>query len=369
MSVPFIDLQRFEDGFLDDWSAVVAEMSRNTAFMGGPAVQQLESNVAAACQTQHAIGCGNGTDALQIALRAAGVEAGDVVLVPDLTFWATYEAIVNNGAKPVTVDVNRADLQMDFDLFCAAVEKYKPKAALLVHLYGWGTGRLQEFRAFSQKNNVALVEDGAQAWGVQYKGQSIYKEAQIATISFYPAKVYGAAGDAGAVLTNDSETAKQIRSIGNHGRSEHYSYDYVGWNSRMDSLQAAWLNLGYGHLEARLSSRRQVAALYRAALQGKYECLAPPTDYTENGYLNCILLESAARRDTITASLKEKGIGFGIVYPEPMSVQNGAGKYLHAKVGGDTAAAVCQQILNLPLFAYMRDDEVNQVIETMLALA
>ena len=268
MSVPFIDLKRFEDGFLDAWIAKVTELSRETRFIGGDEVNQFEQNLAQDTGCRFALGCANGTDALQLALRGAGVGPGDVVLLPDFTFWATFEAIVNVGAQPVTVDISTTDLQMDFHLFQQAAEKHRPKAAMLVHLYGWGSADLRRMRTYCRENSILLIEDGAQAYGVTLDGVSIYKDADISTISFYPAKVFGAAGDAGAVVTSSEEYNRRIRSLLNHGRSDHYSYEHVGWNSRLDSLQAAYMNLVRPHIEKRLESRRTIARAYQNDFAG-----------------------------------------------------------------------------------------------------
>lgn len=366
MSVPFIDLKRLEAGFLDRWTEKVRTMSENTAFMGGPEVAQIETTLKENNGVEHAISCANGTDALQLALRAVGVGRGDTVLLPDFTFWATFEAVVNVVADPVTVDIDPAEMHMDFDLFCKAVDQYKPKAAMLVHLYGWGTSRLADFRKFCKERGVILIEDGAQAYGVQYRGESIYKGAEISTISFYPAKVLGAAGDAGAVLTSNPDFAARIRSMANHGRSDHYSYGYVGWNSRLDAFQAAYLNLSHEFIDARLDSRRKSAQFYREKFAGtKHTCITPPADYIENGYLNLMTYEPV-ERDRITAVLKDKGIGFATVYPGAMSEQAGAKPYIKAAVGGEHARRAGRSVLNLPLFPYMTQAELDEVVAVLL---
>ena len=365
MAVPFIDLKRFEAGFLDTWNKKVAELSLNTQFMGGPEVTNLEASLSKNNQVKHALGCANGTDAIQLALRASNVGKGDTVLVPDSTFWATFEAVVNVAADPVTVDINRSDLQMDYDLFCEAVEKYKPKAAILVHLYGWGSSRLEDFRSYAKKKNVVLIEDGAQCYGVLYRGESIYKNASSSTISFYPAKVLGAAGDAGAVLTDDDALAERIRSLANHGREAHYAHGSVGWNSRLDTLQATFLNLGLEHFPKRLASRQTIARNYRDVLGTmNIQTMAPPEGYTENGYLNVTLHENK-KREELKKILGDKGIGFGVVYPGPVSEQKGAENFIKGKVGGENAKWLSESVLNLPLFPYMTDKEFDEVISAL----
>ncbi len=360
MPVPFIDLRRFEPGFLDRWAEVCREVSAETRFVGGPDVAGIERRLADECQVEAVVGCANGTDALQLALRAVGVGPGDRVLLPDATFWATFEAVINCGGRPVTVDVNDRDQQMDFELFTEAVERYRPAAAILVHLYGWGSSRLDDFRAFCRERQLPLIEDAAQAYGVQWHGQSIFRDAEVATLSFYPAKVLGACGDAGAVLVSDSALAERIRRLGNHGRTTHYGHGLVGWNSRLSGLDAAYLSLCLEYLPDRLASRRRAAERYRELLAGlELEVAAPPAGFSGNGYLNVSLVDPD-RRPAVEAVLTEHGIGFGNTYPTAISKQPGAVGHLEATVGGERADVLARSVLNLPLFAYITDDEVDE---------
>lgn len=362
MTVPFIDLKRFEDGFVDSFAEKVRTLTANTSFVGGAEVQSLEEMLCQENQVRYAVGCANGTDALQLALRAVGVKPGDTVLIPDLTFWATFEAVVNAGGQPVTVDVSAEDLQMDYSLFVKAVEQYRPAAAVLVHLYGWASAQLNDFRTFCREKGIPLVEDGAQCYGVQVNGSPIYAGAHISTISFYPAKTFGAAGDGGAVLTDDEALAQKVRSLGNHGREQHYAHGSVGWNSRMDAFQAAYLNLSHPHFAARLASRRRIAARYHEALpEIGWKCVLPPAGIQENGYLN-VTLHDPASRASVEAHLKSAGIGFGIVYPGAISDQKGAENHLKGRVGGDVARTISASVLNLPLFPYMTEEEQEEVL-------
>lgn len=365
MNVPFIDLRRFESGFQERWLEACRSISENTAFVGGPEVIALESELATATGCAHAVGCANGTDALQLALRALGVGPGDVVLIPDATFWATFEAVINCGARPVTIDIDRADLQMDFDLFRKAVDDLSPRAAILVHLYGWGSAHLDDFRAFCRERGLPLLEDGAQAFGTRWRGESIFADAEVATLSFYPAKVLGACGDAGAVLTGNEELAATMRRLGNHGRTSHYEHGEVGWNSRMGGFEAAYLRLSLEHIDQRLGSRRRLAERYRQQVEEEgIEVRAAPPGYEENGYLNVSLLP-AETRGTVHQALHEQGIGFGTVYPGAMSRQPGAEPWQAGRVGGENAHWLSESILNLPLFAYMKDEEQDQVLAVL----
>jgi UDP-2-acetamido-2-deoxy-ribo-hexuluronate aminotransferase len=336
MKVPFIDITRFEAGFTKRWLDKVSAMSSAAQFVGGAEVAALEKRLAELLGIDHAIGCANGTDALQLALRALGVGAGDTVLVPNATFWATFEAVVNVGARPATIDVALSDGGVDLVAFERALEKEKPKAAILVHLYGWGSGNLSEIRALCARHGVLLLEDGAQCFGTIYKGESVLKGALISTTSFYPAKVLGAAGDGGAVFTNNGELADRVRRLGNHGRTAHYGYGDVGWNSRLDALQAAFLNISLDYIEARIASRRKSVAIYRELLPAELEKL-----------------------------LKERSIGFANIYPGVMSAQVGAAPYLKGHYGGDNAERLCESVLNLPLFPYMTEEEIGHVVSVV----
>ena len=365
MKVPFIDLGRFEEDFLERWSEVSSDVVRNTRFVGGPDVARLEERLAAETGAGHVVGCANGTDALQMALRAVGVSDGDVVLIPDATFWATFEAVVNVGGRPVTVDIDPADAQMDFELFLEALEAHEVRAVVLVHLYGWGSAHLEDFRATCRRCGVPLIEDCAQAFGTLRHGAQVLGGAEIATVSFYPAKVLGGCGDAGAVFCADGELAERVRLLGNHGRTSHYEHGLVGWNSRMGGLEAAYLDLSLRYLPVRLAERRAVTERYRDELGGLgMTFLAPPEGYLENAYLSVALM-APARRAALEQGLRDAGIGFGNVYPRSVSEQSGATGHLAGHVGGANAATLGRSVLNLPVFPYMEAEEVDYVIGTV----
>lgn len=366
MKVPFIDITRYETGFQSQWIDKVSTMSAASQFIGGSEVSTLEDRLKSVLDVRYAVGCANGTDAIQLGLRALGVVAGDVVLVPNATFWATFEAVVNVGGVPVTVDIDLIDGGIDIQAFEDAVRAEKPKAAVVAHLYGWGTRHIVELRALCVKYNVMLLEDGAQCFGVIHQDKPLLKGALISTTSFYPAKVLGAAGDAGAVFTDDAKLADSVRRLGNHGRTTHYGYGDVGWNSRLDSLQAAFINLSLNFIDSRIESRRLTAHAYQARLPGVgLQPMMPPNGYIENGYCNVCLLPDLIQKDRLEAKLKSHNIGFGNIYPGAMSTQAGAKKYLKTHFGGVNAEKLSQSVINLPLFAYMRNEEIDLVISTV----
>jgi UDP-2-acetamido-2-deoxy-ribo-hexuluronate aminotransferase len=366
LNIPFIDLKRTEQGFHQALLEKFHSMTLGAQFIGGAEVATLESRLKTELQVGHAVTCANGTDAIQLALRAVGVGEGDTVLVPNVTFWATFEAVVNVGAKPVTVDADISDGGVCFDAFAEAIQKIKPKAALVAHLYGWGSARLMELRQLCRQAGVVLIEDGAQAFGVIYQGSPIFKGAHISTTSFYPAKVLGAAGDGGAVFTDDAELADTVRRLGNHGRTAHYGYGDVGWNSRLDSLQAAFLNLSLDHIHERIASRREAVAFYLENLSVTgIQLMKAPLGYEENGYCNVCLVQDASIKTRLETRLKGEGIGFGNIYPSVMSSQPGATAYLQGHFGGHVGEQLCASVLNLPLFPYMTKEELKRVVEVV----
>jgi len=341
-------------------------MTLNAQFVGGAEVATLETRLQDELQVAHAVTCANGTDALQLALRAVGVGGGDAVLVPNVTFWATFEAVVNVGAKPVMIDADPSDGGVSFAAFEQAIREVKPKAALIAHLYGWGSSHLLDLRELCREHGVTLIEDGAQAYGVRYLGQPIYKGAHISTVSFYPAKVLGCAGDGGAVFTDDPDLADKVRRLGNHGRTAHYGYGDVGWNSRLDALQAAFLNLSLDHIESRIASRRQAVAFYQQALPATgIQLMNAPAGYEENGYCNVCLVSDAVAKLALEAALKSEGIGFGNIYPSVLASQPGAAAHVKASFGGQAGERLCASVLNLPLFPYMSEAELQRVVEVV----
>lgn len=370
IQVPFIDLKRFEPGFQNALNAKFGAMTASAQFIGGEEVARLETSLRDLLRVGFAVSCANGTDALQLALRALGVGRGDTVLVPNVTFWATFEAVVNVGADPATLDADIADGGISLPALEEAIDRLKPKAAIIAHLYGWGTAHLAEIRALCKARGVLLLEDGAQCFGAVYKGAPIYEGALISTASFYPAKVLGAAGDGGAVFTDDPELADKVRRLSNHGRTTHYGYGLLGWNSRLDSLQAAFLNLSIAHLQQRIASRRASAAFYQAHLPALgIETMRPPREYEENGYCNVCLVRDASLKAELETRLKAEGIGFGNIYPGVMSRQPGAEGVSRGHFGGREGEVLCASVLNLPLFPYMKPEELERVLEVVRSVA
>ena len=368
MAVPFIDLERLTTRIRGDVLAAWAQVFDAREFVGGPRVGAVEKKLSAILGVDRTVSCANGTDALIIALQALGIGRGSKVALPNLTFWATYEAVANLGATPVLIDIDPDDLQIDVDAVMAAHLKHGLDAVLLVHLYGWTSSRLAELRAWSAAHKVPIVDDGAQCFGVEVSGKPVLSGAELATLSFYPAKVVGGAMDGGAITLSSSTHEALVRSLCNHGRATHYSYAHVGWNSRMGGVQAAFLDRMLDEVPAILDSRRRAAAFYRERL-GKVagvRVYGPPAGVVENGYLNVITLEPGEDVAPVVDRLKARGIGTSRTYPETLDEQKPAsgavvfGEMLHSR-------RVAHSVLSLPLFFGITDAELEESAAAFLA--
>jgi len=361
--IPFIDLQPVTrlvaEAATERWAKVLATCE----FVGGASVQQLERELAAYCATTTAVACGNGTDALVLALQAAGVGPGMHVALPNLTFWATFEAVAQLRAIPVLIDISPDDLQLDLAELVRAHERYRFGHAIVVHLFGWASSVLGELRAFCRSREICLVEDAAQAAGVELGGRPLLADATIATLSFYPAKVIGGCMDGGAVVANDEALARTVRSLANHGRANHYSYQHIGWNSRMGGLQASYLLEVMRHAERIVQDRRRLAARYRtelAAVPLAARHHGPPAGITENGYL--VVLECDGPADPLAEQLKARGIATARTYPETMDQQAPARGRFVAVSELARSRALVERVLNLPLYFGMPDHQLDAVV-------
>ncbi|MCW5831492.1 MAG: DegT/DnrJ/EryC1/StrS family aminotransferase [Labilithrix sp.] len=370
MAVPFIDLSRIVQRVRADVLPAWTECFDRCEFVGGPRVGALEKKLAAALSVPRAVTCANGTDALLVGLQTLGVKRGSKVALPNLTFWATFEAVVQLGATPVLIDVDPDDLQMSLEELKSAHDAHRFDVAMLVHLYGWASKDLREIRAFCKEREIGLLEDGAQCFGVEAFGEPVLSKATVATLSFYPAKVIGGAMDGGAITLQSEAHEKFARSICNHGRSDHYSYAHVGWNSRMGGVQAAFLSAMVDLAPEIVETRRAAAAWYRerlSAIEG-VRVYGPPTGIAENGYLNVFTVEGKKGQEIVDA-LKKAGVGAARTYPEPMDAQPPA-KAASAILHGDLVHSrrICESVVNLPLFFGIREDEREEALSALRAV-
>jgi len=362
MNVPFLDLAAQHEEIAEEVRLGLEEVFARTAFVGGPQVTAFEEEYAAYLRVRHCIGVANGTDALELALRAAGVGAGDEVVLPANTFIATAEAVSALGAVPVPVDVREEDLLID----PAAVERAitaRTRAIVPVHLFG-RTAAIEELVPLAAAVGVPIVEDAAQAQGARRHGRPAGSLGTAAATSFYPGKNLGAAGDAGAVMTDDPEIAARVRMLSAHGSPTKYVHDVVGRNSRLDTLQAVYLRAKLGRLEKWNELRRQAAGRYGQLLADMPGVLAPhPTPASEDVWH--LYVVRVPDRDRVAAALAAAGIGTGVHYPTPVHL---TGAYAHLGRGPGSfpvAERAAGEILSLPMYPHLRAEQQEHVVAAL----
>jgi len=362
--VPFFDLgasvEPVKDALDQAWDAVYT----NGAFVGGPAVTTFETAFAAYCETKHCIGVANGTDALELVLRASGVGPGDEVIVPANTFFATAEAVSNVGATPIFADVDPATLLMrpvDVEPMLTA----RTSAVIPVHLYGQPCD-MPGFARLAARAQIAVIEDAAQAHGARCDGQAPGAQSTAATFSFYPGKNLGALGDGGAVVTNDDELADTIRSLSAHGRSisDRYVHDRIGRNSRLDTLQAAFLTVRLEQLESENEHRRLVRDRYERWLPPWVQLVKQEPGRISSHHL---IVAEVNEREEFRRELESNGVSTGLHYPVPCHLQQAyvGDRRPMTRPVAETAAG---RIVSLPVWGQIPEEDVAYVCEQIDAI-
>jgi dTDP-4-amino-4,6-dideoxygalactose transaminase len=360
INVPFLDLKTHHAPLLEEFDAAIREVIDSSAFAGGPFVAQFEEDFAAFCKSRHAIGVGNGTDALWLALLATGVGPGDEVITVPTTFLATAEAITYAGAKPVFVDVDPKTYTMDPAGLEEAVTA-RTKAIMPVHIFGQ-TADMDPICAFARDRGLFVIEDAAQAHGALYKGKEVGALGDAACVSFYPGKNLGALGEAGAVVTNHSEIRDKVRVLRDHGQTRKYHHTMVGWNGRMDGIQGAVLSIKLRHLEKWNELRRSHAAYYDAGFAGIEEIVTPFVRPDSKSVYHVYAVR-VQNRDEVIRFLAERGIGSGVHYPIPVHLQE-AYAHLGHGIGDFPVAERCAtEFLSLPMFPELSIEQLARVVQ------
>jgi dTDP-4-amino-4,6-dideoxygalactose transaminase len=359
--IPLVDLAAQHAEVAEAVEAGFRQVIHDTSFVDGPPVRAFEKEFADFTGRRCCIGVGNGTDALELILRAAGIAPGDQVIVPAATFVATAEAPARLGAEVVVVDVDPEDLLLDPDQVARHLSP-RTRAVIAVHLYG----RLAPMSALAEviaDRDVVLVEDAAQAQGAVREGLGIGSWSVAAATSFYPGKNLGAYGDAGAVVTDDDELAHRVRLLANHGSPRRYHHEVAGGNSRLDTLQAVVLSAKLRHLDRWNAARRAGAARYHTMLRGHPEItLAPLGDDDHVWHLYPVRVP---RRDAVLSELHRQGIGAGIHYPVP--VHGCAPFATSAPTPCPHAERAADELLSLPLHPHLDERDQQRVVEALLA--
>jgi dTDP-4-amino-4,6-dideoxygalactose transaminase len=359
-TVPFLDLRSLHAELATDLDACWAELMTTNQFVGGSAVEAFEADWAAYCSRGHAVGVANGTDAIELSLRALDIGPGDEVIVPANTFIATCEAVTAVGATPVFVDIDPETLLMTSETVAPAITA-TTAAIVVVHLFGHPVD-MDDLGTLAADRGLTLIEDAAQAHGATWRGSRIGSFGTTAAFSFYPGKNLGAFGDGGAVVTDDDAIAERIRILGNHGRSltSHTEHVVDGCNSRLDALQAAILRVKLRSLDSWNARRRQIIEQYRQQLPPRASLLPVAAAAEAVHHLAVVRVPN---RDAVRAALTEAGVATGIHYPVPCHRQPPFSRFARGPL--PVAEQAAGEILSLPLFPHLTEAQVGAVCQAL----
>ncbi len=355
----------------DEVDAGIMEVIDSCAFINGPKVKELQSNLEEYLSVKHVIPVANGTDALQIAVMALDLKVGDEIIVPAFTYAATAEVVGLLGLRPIMVDV-------DLSTFNVRIEDIQPhitsktKAIIPVHLFGQ-TANMEEICEFAKEHNLYVIEDNAQAIGADcyFKDGSSKKSGTVGDIgctSFYPSKNLGAYGDAGAIFTNDDELARKIRMIANHGQVSRYYHDVLGCNSRLDSIQAAILSVKLKHLDEFNLNRKKAAEFYDAHLS-KIDQIELPyrSDDSNHVFHQYTLKVKDGRRNQLKEYLDECGIPSMIYYPVALYKQKAFSSYVSEDFSLPNTKILCDQVISLPMHSELTQEQQSFIVNKLEA--
>jgi dTDP-4-amino-4,6-dideoxygalactose transaminase len=359
-AVPFLDLEPpLADGVREAILADVAELLETHAYTNGPQVAAFEEAFARYVGVRTCVGVASGLDALRLSLLARGIAPGDEVLVPAKTFVATFEAVSQAGAVPVPVDVSENDFNLDVDA-AAAVVGPRTRALVPVHLYGL-PAPLARLRELAGSHGLGLLEDACQAHGAERDGLRAGGVGFAGAFSFYPGKNLGAAGDAGAVVTNDAEVAEAVRALREHGQSRKYVHVREGYTARLDTIQAVVLLRKLPHLERWNEERRAAARFYGQALHGVGD-LVLPREPPGARHVWHLYVARSRYRDRLVAHLRERGIGTGLHYPEPPHLSPAYAHLGYGRGAFPVAERLAAEVVSLPIFPGISRAQLEGVV-------
>jgi len=357
MNIPLLDLVAQYHAIKDEMDEAVISVLEGGKFILGPNVGALEQEIAEYLGVKYAIGVASGTDALIIALRAAGVNAGDEVIVPAYSFFASAGTVMTVGAKPVFVDVDPNTFLMDVKQFEAALSP-RTKAVIPVHLYGQSAD-MDEILAIAKRKKLMVIEDNAQAFGAEYKHRKTGAMGQVGCLSFFPSKNLGAYGDGGMVTTSDDKIAEQVRMLRTHGWKKKYFPEKLGYNSRLDEMQAAILRVKLRHVDPWNNRRREIARQYSQTLKGFG--LQVPCEGRDRTHVYHLYMVAFQKRDEVKQKLKEAGIATEVYYPQPLHLADPCKALGYREGQFPVSEKASQSLLALPLYPELSNTQVEEV--------
>ncbi len=359
--VPFLNLTDEFATLEKDWLNDIAETGSRGSFILGPNVQAFEKEFAEAVGVKHAVSVANGTDALILSLRALGIGPGDEVITTPFTFFASAEAIDIVGATPVFADIEKDSFCLDPD----SVEKCvtdKTRAIMPVHIFGHAA-RMDRFIELAAKHDLKIIEDCAQAYGSKFNGQMVGSMGDTGCFSFYPTKVLGGYGDGGMITTNSSDVDEHLRRLRNHGAVSPFIHTEIGYNSRLDEIQAAVLRRKLRTIGKAIEGRRKVAAAYYERLSNS-DIVTPPVSETEQHVFNLFTVR-IANRDSVRASLADQQIASALCYPKGLHLQEVYASLGYADGSLPVVEHACTEVLSLPIYPGMPESDIDRVCEAV----
>ena len=358
--IPLVDLKAQYATIRDEVRQAIDEVLDSMQLTIGPNVRAFDKEWAEYCGTAHAIGVGSGTDALQLAIRACGVSSGDEVITVSFTFFATVEAILYANARPILVDVDERSMLMDLASVTSRITP-RTKAIIPVHLYG-RTVDLKPLRQLAQDRGITIIEDAAQAHGALLDdGKRAGTGGRVNCFSFYCSKNLGAYGEAGSITTNDEKLADDLRALREHGQATRYYHPIVGYNARLDEIQAAILRIKLRRLDEWNARRQAIARKYNELLAGT-DIITPEIPSGGRHVFYCYAVRvPGGRRDALRAYLTDHGVGTQIHYPVPIHMQEAAQFLGYRKGDLPVTEKVAGEVLSLPMYAELTDAQIDRV--------
>ena len=368
MNIKMVDLSRQLEPIRAEIDSALEEVLGSTNFIQGTPVKEFEKNLSEWVGAKHVISCANGTDALQLAFMALCLKPGDEVIVPTFTYVATAEVIALLGLSPILVDVDSQTFNINIETASHLVTS-RTRAIVPVHLYGQ-CANMEEIMKFAESHNLYVVEDTAQAIGAEVKfsdgsNRSAGTIGHIGTTSFFPSKNLGCFGDGGAIFTNDDDLAAKLKMISNHGQRIKYYHDVVGVNSRLDTIQAAILNVKLYHLHSYCEARQKAAAFYDDALKDLAHITTPFRSPFSSHVFHQYTIKVSERysRDQLKSYLAEQGIPSMIYYPLPLHEQNAYLEFMSEDMEFPISTALCNSVLSLPMHTHIKIEEQEFIVQ------